>query len=295
MNDTKNLSREENLLADLESLQNDYEFLLQQNQQLQLDLNKSQTQRQDILPLLQTIQDQQAEITSLNSQLSYEKNQNVKLLELSKNANKLKKQNEGLQIQLNQKLSELQHYKDLVQQANLNLQNLQSENDQLKLQILDLHRQAQKDHQHIQTLEKNLKTSADKFNSITNNLPNIDSVCNVTDAVKDLNSAIKNATKEIENSHLLNFLNFISLAIFLLVVGITCWQMFSANHTLSATSFEVTQIRKVGLPLTVRKKMNKFSDKNILTTIKKLLDNLFKKFPPLRRIFLWQNVAKVLP
>lgn len=28
------------------------------------------------------------------------------------------------------------------------------------------------------------------------------------------------------------------------MVGITCWQMFSANHTLSATSFEVTQIRK---------------------------------------------------
>ena len=55
MNGMKNLSREEALLADLESLQNDYEFLLQQNQQLQLDNNKLTTQHQDIQLLLKTI------------------------------------------------------------------------------------------------------------------------------------------------------------------------------------------------------------------------------------------------
>lgn len=75
-------------------------------------------------------------------------------------------------------------------------------------------------------------------------MPNLDSVLNVTNAVKDLNSAVKSATNEIKHSHILNYLNFISFAIFLLVVGVTCWQMLSANKTLSDTSSEVTKIRK---------------------------------------------------
>jgi len=73
-------------------------------------------------------------------------------------------------------------------------------------------------------------------------LPNVKAVLDVTNVVNDLNSAVKKATNEIQHSHILNWCNFLTFAIFVLVVGITCWQMFSANNTLSTTSSEISQI-----------------------------------------------------
>ena len=64
-----------------------------------------------------------------------------------------KNQNDGFQLQTNQQLSELQ--------------KLQQENNNLKLPIL----------------EQNLQVSEDKFKTFTDNLPNIDSVRNVANAV----------------------------------------------------------------------------------------------------------------
>lgn len=93
-------------MSDLEEL-TDEERMMNLLEELQRENDRLKAQQTAVEPLLQTIRQQEQEITRLNSSLIGERQQNEKLLELAKNEKKLHEENEKLKaenISLHQKL-----------------------------------------------------------------------------------------------------------------------------------------------------------------------------------------------
>lgn len=106
MSDLEELTDEERMMNLLEELQKENERLKAQQQSLEL--------------LIQTIRQQEEEITSLNSSLTDASKENEKLLELAKSEKQLHEQNEKLR-------SENASLRQSVQNANSKAANLQSQ------------------------------------------------------------------------------------------------------------------------------------------------------------------------
>lgn len=106
-------------MSDLEEL-TDEERMMNLLEELQKENERLKAQQQSLEPLIQTIRQQEQEITRLNSSLIGERQQNENLLELAKNEKKLHEENEKLR-------SENASLRQSVQNANSKTANLQSQ------------------------------------------------------------------------------------------------------------------------------------------------------------------------
>lgn len=86
-------------MSDLEEL-TDEEKMMNLLEELQTENEQLRAKVQPLEPLLQTIRQQEQEITRLNSSLIGERKQNEKLLELAKNEKKLHEENEKLKREI---------------------------------------------------------------------------------------------------------------------------------------------------------------------------------------------------
>ena len=124
-------------MSDLEEL-TDEERMMNLLEELQRENDRLKAQQQPLEPLLQTIRQQEQEITRLNSSLIGERQQNEKLLELAKNEKKLHEENEKLRSANSQMNERRLSYEDSEKLKNENYslrQRLQqSESDRKRIQ-----------------------------------------------------------------------------------------------------------------------------------------------------------------
>lgn len=103
-------------MSDLEEL-TDEERMMNLLEELQRENERLKAQQQPLEPLLQTIRQQEQEITQLNSSLIGERQQNEKLLELAKNEKKLHEENYNLRQRLQQSESDRDRLKKQLNEA----------------------------------------------------------------------------------------------------------------------------------------------------------------------------------
>lgn len=127
-------------MSDLEEL-TDEERMMNLLEELQRENERLKAQQQPLEPLLQTIRQQEQEITRLNSSLIGERKQNEKLLELAKNEKKLHEENEKLRSANSQMNERRLSYEDSEKLKSENyslrqrLQQSESDRDMLKKQL----------------------------------------------------------------------------------------------------------------------------------------------------------------
>ena len=127
-------------MSDLEEL-TDEERMMNLLEELQRENERLKAQQQPLEPLLQTIRQQEQEITQLNSSLIGERQQNEKLQELAKNEKKLHEENEKLRHENSQMNERRLSYEDSekLKSENYNLrqrlQQSESDRDRLKKQL----------------------------------------------------------------------------------------------------------------------------------------------------------------
>ena len=116
----------------------DEELMIVKLEELQKENDRLKSQQTAIEPLLQTIRQQEQEITRLNSSLIDERQQNEKLLELAKNEKKLHEENEKLRSANSQMNERRLSYEDSekLKSENYSLRQRlqQSESDRKRLQ-----------------------------------------------------------------------------------------------------------------------------------------------------------------
>ena len=176
---------------------------------LQVEIAKLESQYQDIQALIQQLCLQQDKISILECSIV-----------------KTQKLNETLKTQ-NAKLLDLANSELKLHEDNKNLK---------KLNLEQAHLLEQKDRE-IENLTQQVKTSAARFNDLTNALPDVD-------AIKNLTSAVKNTSREIIHSHILNNLNYALVAVCFAVVVSIGYQTYVAKGDIHSNHIAIENIRK---------------------------------------------------
>ena len=179
----------------------DEELMIVKLEELQKENDRLKSQQTAIEPLLQTIRQQEQEITRLNSLLIGERQQNEKLLELAKNEKKLHEENEKLRSE----------------NSLLNGQRLSyADSEKLKAENI--------------SLRQKLKSESDRADSLQNQLNKAITVDFPDDELlKHYTAALKSADDRGRDIMLVHWINLVVVAVFVVLAIGSGYLSYSAS------------------------------------------------------------------
>lgn len=179
----------------------DEELMIVKLEELQKENDRLKSQQTSIEPLLQTIRQQEQEITRLNSSLIGERQQNEKLLELAKNEKKLHEENEKLRSANSQMNERRLSYED---------------SEKLKAENISLRQKLQSESNRADSLQNQLnKATAVDFPDET--------------LLKHYTAALKGADDKSRDIMLVHWINLAVVAVFVLLAIGSGYLSYSAS------------------------------------------------------------------
>lgn len=189
----------------------DEELMIVKLEELQRENDRLKSQQTAIEPLLQTIRQQEQEITRLNSSLIGERKQNENLLELAKNEKKLHEENEMLRSE-----------NSLLNERRLSYED----SEKLKAENI--------------SLRQKLKNESDRANSLQNQLNKATAIHLPDEALlKRFTVALKDADSKARDIMLVHWINLAVVAVFVVLAFASGYLSYSAKTAAEKTNTAV--------------------------------------------------------